>query len=699
MKLQFSSVVRSGRSESHSREDTRRPAMLSPLLMAIALCASTSMACAQSTGDAVPLTRDSVDNRIKPGDDFNAYANGGWLQLTELPADKGRWTGRDEIEETTKKQIAAVMQEAAGRPAGSSERKVADFRAAYLDEGAIESKGLGPAKPLLDRIGKVRDRAALTRLLGSDLRADVDPLLWNVYSTKNLFGLAVQSGIHGEKNNFAYLLEGGLGLPDRTYYLDSSPEKVALRAKYQDYIAHVLQLSGFDHARERAEKVMALETAIAQSRAPSTESENDHNADLHWSRADFAAKAPGMDWSTFFGAAGLSKLTDIVVWQPSAIIGEAALVGSTPVDTWKDYLRFHVIDRHADVLPRAFAEPVEFSATPPPSSHEQLAMEATTKAMPDAIGRMYVEKYFSEQTRARVQAIVVNVMDAFGKRIEKVTWMTPATKQLALDKIKSVYFGIGHPETWTDYSALRINARDAFGNQERVAAWNYRQALDRLGQPADKKQWVVAPQMVLAVYLPLQNGYNFSAAFLQAPRFDPSASDAANYGAIGATIGHETSHFFDTLGADYDAAGGMVHWWLPEDEAKYKALSEALVAQYSGYHPFPDLSVDGRLALSENIADLGGLSAAFDAYRRTLGDKVNDRDYVRQQDRQFFIGFARGWRAKMRDDVIRAKVKTDHAPEGLRIATVRNLDAWYDAFDVQPGQSLYLDPKARVRIW
>jgi len=320
--------------------------------------------------------------------------------------------------------------------------------------------------------------------------------------------------------------------------------------------------------------------------------------------------------------------------------------------------------------------------------------------LPELVGRLYIAKYFSAKSKARVRAIAANVIDAFGKRLETVQWMTPAAKKVAVAKLKTLYFGVGYPESWTDDSLLTINADDAVGNLQRVSNWNYRTALTKLGQPTDVKEWAIPPQTVNGVLTFTQNAYNFSAALLQAPKFDSSASDAANYGAIGAIIGHEVSHFIDTLGADYDATGAAHRWWTAEDLAHYEATSELLVKQVSGYHPFPDLAINGKLTLVENVADLGGLAVAFEAYRHTLGGKVNDKDFVRQQDRQFFIGFARSWRGKVSDEALRTQVATDsHTPESYRIATVRNLDAWYDAFDVVPGQKLYLEPKARVRVW
>ena len=376
-----------------------------------------------------------------------------------------------------------------------------------------------------------------------------------------------------------------------------------------------------------------------------------------------------------------------------------------PLIAWLDYLRFHVIDLHADVLPRVFAEQASAfhgtnTSSQQPSPGAQRAMQATQQAMSGALGRMYAERYFPPEMKARAQAIVANVIAAFRQRIEAVTWMSAASKTMALAKLQTLDFDVGYPAKWQDYSSLSVDALDAVSNLRRVAQWNYHNALARLGQPVDKTEWWIAPQTVGAVLIFQQNAYNFPAALLQAPKFDPTASDAANYGAFGAIVGHETSHFVDTLGADYDATGRKTHWWTAEDLANFQAATEPLANQFSNYRPFADLSVNGKLTLVENIADLAGLAAAFDAYRHTLGSKVSDREYMRQQDRQFFIGFARSWRSKIGEEALRRQLASnDHAPENFRIATVRNIDAWYDAFDVRPGQRLYLEPQARVRIW
>jgi predicted metalloendopeptidase len=694
-------------STKNSRIETTWAAPVLTLLAIAGACGAAPAADATTRADHVSSAPDrGVDPNVKPGDDFFAYANGDWLKATAIPAGKNRYGARNEIEEKAKYQLSGLVKGAAMRPSGSYQRQVADFYGAYLNEDVIEAKGINPIKPLLLRIDDVHDKEALTRLLGSDLRADGDPLNFGVVESSHIFGLSVESGIHGEKNHFAYLVQGGLGLPDRDYYLNTSPQMQALRVKYQAYIGRALELAGLDHAAQRAEAVLRLETALARSHSTAEESGKEGNADNHWSRADFSNRAPGMDWSLFFAAAGLSKQTSFVAWQPGALTGTAALVASSPLDSWKDYLRFHVIHRYADVLPRAFAMPdftipgADVPVAPTPSPREQRAMDATSRALPDAVGRMYVEKYFPAETKAKVQTIVANVIDAFCKRVETAQWMTPATKKQALLKLKAMHYEVGYPEKWTDYSGLTIDAGDALGNLQRISDWNYRNALIKLTQPNDMREWVLPPQTVAAVFNPLQNGYNFAAALLQAPKFDRAASDAANYGAIGAIFGHEVSHSVDLLGAQYDAQGAAHQWWTDEDKARFGAASAALVDQFSAYRPFPDLSINGKLTLNENIADLGGLAASFDAYRRTLGSNAADKDYVRQQDRQFFIGFAREMRVKMRDDELRTRAATnDHAPENYRVSTVRNLDAWYDAFDVRPGQRLYLESKDRVRIW
>jgi putative endopeptidase len=675
--------------------------LLAPARLIFACVLATS-ACAQSPDYRNALgTRDAVDASVAPGDDFFAYANADWLKSTEIPAGKGRWGAGSEITEQTRRQVARLLEDARAKPPGTDARKVADFRAAYLNEAAIEARGLAPVKPLLDRIERINDRLALTRYLGSELRADVDPTNLGVFNSPHILGLAVQAGLHGEKDHVAYLLQGGLGLPDREQYLAMEQGAQVARDEYRAVIERILARLEIEGAQPsviaaRADAVMLLETRIARSHATAEASAEEHNADTLWSRADFAREAPGMDWNALFEAGGLPPQQAFVAWQPSALKGAAELVASQPLQAWKDYLRVRVIHRYAPVLPQALGGR---AATSQAGAREQAALDATQAAMGESLGRMYVERHFPPEYKARVQGIVANVIAAFTQRLEGVAWMTPAAKAVARAKLKALYFGVGYPDRWQDYSDLMVDATDPVGNLRRAADRDYRRALARLGQPVDRTEWPIAPQWPGAILTFNENAYSFAAALLQPPKFDPSASDAQNYGAIGAIVGHEVSHFVDTLGANYGADGGLHRWWSDDDMVRYGAATEPLVRQFSDYSPLPGIAVDGKRALTENLADLGGLAAAHDAFRRSLGEKVRDKDFVRGQDRQFFIGFARSWRAKYRDDALKTQAASDHAPERYRISTVRNIDAWYEAFDVKPGQRLYLEPSARVRIW
>ena len=660
---------------------------------------------AQAGDPHPPALEHTVDASIKPGDDFFAYANGAWLSATEIPTGKERWGARDEINALTRRRVAQLLDDARNAPPASSARKLADFRAAWLNEAAIERQGRTPLQPQLDSIDAIADKRALTRLLGRWTHADVDPLNWGVYESTSLLGVSVEPSIHGEKTYVAFLLQGGLGLPDRDQYLGAEPRAAALRVAYRTYIGKLLSFAGVDHGDRRAEAVLALETAIARSHATHAQSANDHNADSVWTRADFARRAPGMDWTVFFDAAGLGSQESIVAWQPSAITGVAALIASQPLDTWKDYLRVRLVDTYADVLPREVGEPAAalhaaaMGRSSIADSRPQRADDATEAALGHVIGQLYAERYFSAEQKARVRRIVDDVTAAFVARVERATWMSAPTKARALAKLKTLYVGIGYPEKWPDYSDLVVNPTAAVGNLRRVADRNRRRALARLGCPVDMKAWLISPHTVGAVLVFQQNAYDFSAALLQPPKFDPASSDAATYGAIGAIIGHDVSHFVDVLGAEYDVDGAMRHWWTADDALRFKALAEPLARQFSGYRPFPDITIDGMLTQTENIADLAGLASAFDAYRATLGARASDRSYVRRHDREFFIAFAQSWRVRTTEAALRAQLSSDHAPERYRVSTVRNLDAWYDAFDVQPGQALYLEPAARVHIW
>ena len=640
---------------------------------------------------------------VLPGDDFFTYTNGDWLAKTEIPADRGSWSAMGALAEDTNARIAKLIEETgAAKGTAGEARKVADFYAAYMGEAAIEGRGLAPLKPVLAELAAIKDKAGLVRALGASVRADVDPLNATDFFTENLFGIWVAQGLTDSSRNLPYLLQGGLGMPDRAYYLENNARMAELRTKYQQHIAAMLKLAGFDKTDERAARVFELELALAQTHATREESADIQKSNHVWTLKDFADKAPGIDWPAFFKAARLSGQERFQVYHPGAVTGAARLLANADVATWRDYLAFHKLNQYASLLPRAFADQrfafngKTLTGTPQQSVRWKRALAATNEAMDEAVGKIYVERYFPAENKARVQKMVANIIEAFSRRIDKLEWMAPATRAQAQAKVNSLYVGVGYPDRWKSYDGLNVKRDDAFGNAVRAEEFHYTQELAKLGRKPERTDWAMPPQLVNAVNLPLQNALNFPAAILQPPFFDPKAPDAVNYGAIGAIIGHEISHSFDDQGAQFDAQGRLRDWWTKEDLAHFKAASAKLVAQYNTYKPFPDLAVNGQLTLSENLADLAGLQAAFDAYQGSAAGKAAGAD----GERQFFSGFAQGWRTKMREASLRRSVLTDgHAPAQYRTYIVRNLDAWYQAFDVKPGQQLYLAPQERVRIW
>jgi putative endopeptidase len=449
-----------------------------------------------------------------------------------------------------------------------------------------------------------------------------------------------------------------------------------------------------------------LEHSIAEKHISLEDNNDIHKANNTWTQSDFSAKAPGLDWAEYFRGAGLSKEKEFIVWQPTAFAGESALVASVPLETWKDWLAYHVIEDYASFLPKALAtEHFNFfgkalSGTPEQRPRWERGMFLLDDYLGDAVGKIYAQKYFPPQAKAQAQEMVANIIAAFHKRIDALPWMSPATKAEAHTKLSALYVGIGYPESWHDYSGYEVKADDIFGNVWRGNLFEYQRQVNRLGAKVDRKEWCMFPQTVNAVNLPLQNGLNFPAAILQPPFFDPNAPAAVNYGAIGAVIGHEISHTFDSEGAAFDDKGRVRNWWTDADLAHFNAATAALAAQYSAYKPFPDLSVNGKQTLGEDIADVAGIAAAYDGYRASLGVKPAPSQGGFSGDQQFFIAFGQNWAAKQREAALRRQVLTDeHAPDEYRADTVRNIDAWYTAFNVKPGEKLYLPPQERMKIW
>jgi endothelin-converting enzyme/putative endopeptidase len=468
----------------------------------------------------------------------------------------------------------------------------------------------------------------------------------------------------------------------------------------------MLKLAGYTDTDARAGRIVELEHAIAEKHTSLAENEDIHKADNTWTQADFAAKAPGLDWAEYFRGAGLSKQTSFIVWQPSAFTGESALVASAALDTWKDWLAFHLIEAYANVLPKALAdERFNFvgkilSGTPEQRPRWQRGVAVVNGLLGDAVGQIYVQRYFPPEAKSAAQAMVANIISAFRKRIEALSWMDASTKAQAQLKLTTLYVGISYPETLRYYSAYEVKADDLFGNLWRSSLFDYSLDVARIGRAVDRKEWCMTPQTVNAVNLPLHNGLNFPAAILQPPFFDPQAPAAANYGAIGTVIGHEISHTFDTEGSAFDSKGRVRNWWTSADLAHFNAATAKLAAQYDTYKPFPDISVNGKQTLGENIADVAGLSAAYDGYHDSLANKTAPAHDGFSGDQQFFIAFGQNWGRKVREAALRQQVMTGpHARAQFRADTVRNIDPWYSAFDVQPGEKLYLAPADRVQIW
>jgi predicted metalloendopeptidase len=468
----------------------------------------------------------------------------------------------------------------------------------------------------------------------------------------------------------------------------------------------MLGLANVADAPKKAAAIFALERHIAQAHWSRQESEDVRKGNNHWSRADFGRRAPGLEWEGFFASAGLAHQEEFIVWQPSAITGIARLVGSEPLDTWKDLLRFHLIEANAVYLPKALDEEhFKFhsrilSGTPQQRARWKRAVDQTSDALGEAVGRLYVERYFPPSEKARAEAMVKNLLAAFAVRIDQLDWMAPQTKARAKAKLAVLKVGVGYPDHWRSYAGLRVEAGDAFGNAQRARLFQYQYDLAKLGKPVDRSEWVMNPQLVNAVNLPAMNALNFPAAILQPPFFDPQRDPVMDYGATGAVIGHEISHSFDNQGALFDASGRLENWWTKEDFAHFEAAGERLAAQYDAYRPYPDIHVNGKQTLSENIADVAGLSAAYDAWRLTLKGAAGGAVQGFSPEQLFFVSFAQSWRQKMREAELRRRIVTDgHAPDEYRADTVRNLDPWYAAFTVRPGQKLYLTPAERVRVW
>ena len=556
------------------------------------------------------------------------------------------------------------------------------------------------------RLQESRDKRALSSAIGASLRADVDPLNRTNYRTENLFGIFVTQGMSTPGETLPYILQGGLGMPEREYYLSGDAKMGELRGKYKSFIETVMKAAGNADPAAAANRVMALETKIAQAHANRAESEDFAKAATVWTRADLERNAPGIDWGALLGAAQLGNAPKFQAYHSAAIPRLAALVASEPLDAWKDWLSFHLLSQQASVLANPIRDAsfafngTALSGTPQQRPRDVLALNATSSALQDAVGKLYVDKYFPASAKAQVQQMVEGIKAAFGRRVEALDWMSASTKEEALKKVESIVVGVGYPESWRDYSAVEISPTNAYANKRATSLAEYRHQIAKIGKPMDRNEWWMPPQLVNAVNLPVQNALNFPAAILVRPFFDAKADPAYNYGAIGSVIGHEISHSFDDGGALFDSTGKLRNWWTPADLARFKQAGAALAAQYDSYEALPGLNVNGKLTLGENISDVAGINAAYDAYRASLGGKEAPVIDGFTGDQRFFLAYAQAWADKAREEATRGRIATgSHAPGNFRALTVRNLDSWYSAFNVQPGQKLYLAPDKRVKMW
>jgi predicted metalloendopeptidase len=694
-----------------TRSLRRLRAVLAPSTMALAVVlapaahADAPVKAAAQAG----IQLENMDHSVKPGDAFYDYANGAWLKKTEIPADRASVGSFLVAFNTTEGQLNTLIANIlASNPAsGSDAQKIRDYYRAYLDTAAIDAKGMSAAKPDLDRFAAIQSRSDLSRVLGQQLRADTDPLNSTNYHTENLFGLFITQALKGGEV-VPYIMQGGIGMPERDYYLSTDAKMVALQGQYRAYIATLLTdagLAGAD-AQERAAKIYDLEVKIAQAHESREESEDFQHANAIWTRAELTQKAPGIDWDALLAGAGLNWTGDFAAYHDKAIPKLAALVGSEPISVWKDWLAFHQVNQYASVLSTkldddrfAFFSTALYGVAKA-RPRDKRAIAAVNGALGDALARLYVGSYFPASSKTRIQGMVVNIKAAFAKRIQALDWMAPSTKAEAIAKVQGIIVGIGYPDTWTDYAPLTIVPGDAYANAVAASKFDTAHQLAKLGKPLDRGEWWLSAQTVNALNLPVQNALNFPAAILQKPFFDPKADAAFNYGAVGAVIGHEISHSFDNQGAAFDAKGSLRNWWTPEDLKRFEAAGKLLAQEFDAYEPYPGLHIKGELTLSENIADVAGLAASLEAYHASLGGKPAPVINGMTGDQRFFLAFAQSWAEKYREAAMRNIIATNgHAPGQYRALTVRNLDAWYAAFGVKPGDALYLPPEKRAKIW
>jgi putative endopeptidase len=637
------------------------------------------------------------DTTVRPGDDFYRYADGKWIDTNPIPPDRTSWGSFAELADRAEHEIRAITEALPqDAPEGSTEQKARDFYSAYLDMQTIERNGLTPAQPGLKAIASARTREQLATLMGRPDLGLNSPLM-----------VAITLDQKNPDRYIVVVTQSGLSLPDRDYYLKDDPVFTNLRAKYVAHVERMLTLAGEKQAAAKAATVLEVETQIARAHWPvAKRRERDLTYNLR-TRAELEQLTPGFPWQPLLGAQGLASQPQFVVRELDAVQELARLFKAIPVARWRAYFEYQYLSATADVLPAAFdAERFDFyghtlNGQPQQRERWKRAVSALNGALGEAIGKLYVQQYFPPVARQKMLALVENLRAAYSIRIQQLPWMSADTKRVALEKLAAFRPKIGYPDQWRDYSALQVRAGDAFGNSVRAEVFEWQRQLARLAKPTDRGEWRMNPQTVNAYYNPTFNEIVFPAAILQPPFFDPNADPAVNYGGIGGTIGHEMGHGFDDQGSKSDARGVLRTWWQPEDDQAFRKRVDTLAAQYDEFVALPGLKVNGRLTLGENIGDLGGLSVAYEAYHVSLHGKQPPVLDGLTGDQRFFLSWAQVWRSVYRDEQLRTLVMSNpHSPPKFRVnGPVRNIDAWYTAFDVKHGDQLYLPPEDRVRIW
>ncbi|MDP1026349.1 M13-type metalloendopeptidase [Sphingomonas sp. KR1UV-12] len=658
---------------------------------------STPAAGKPKLGDfGVDLT--GMDKSVKPGDDFYRFVNGAWQDRTQIPADRASWGGFGVLRDLSDQRTRQLIEEAARaqNAPGSVQQKIGTTYASFMDDAAIEKAGATPLKPYLAQIDAVRTPAQLATIFAEFGRRGISTPI----------GVGVEQDLKDNSLYSVYAGQGGLGLPDRDYYLVDNPKFADIRTKYIAHIATMLRLAGRPNPEAAAQRIFDLEKQIAQ---------------VHWTRAeqrqvdklynpiaerDLGKKMPGFDWAAYLKAAGVAGQPRLIASQPSALTGTAKIIGATPMATWRDYLAFHQISNAAPLLSKPFVDAnfafygTALSDTPQLKDRWKRGVDLVNGSLGEAVGQVYVQRYFPPEAKAKADELVKNLIAAYDKRLANLQWMAPETKVKARAKLAAFTPKIGYPDKWRDYSALKVVPGDVLGNADRSAEFEYNRQLAKIGKPVDRSEWFMTPQTVNAYANPLMNEIVFPAAILQPPFFDPNADPAVNYGAIGAVIGHEISHHFDDQGRKFDPKGNLVEWWTPQDAERFKGYTDRVVAQYGAYEPIPGMHVNGELTLGENMADLAGINVAYDAYKISLDGKPAPVIDGYTGDQRFFLGFGQVWQNKAREAAIRQQLTTDpHTPGNWRPYVVRNVDAWYDAFGVKPGDKFYLAPADRIKVW